>query len=75
MEWEEHGLAPDEIVEIEDAVKKMTEAQLCETLDTLARREVSLVSDPRVQGDEEMREITRWNIAALVAASERLTSG
>jgi hypothetical protein len=66
-------LDPDEVLEIEDAMEKITGPQLCETLEELARREVALLKDPRFGNDSEMREITRWNIAALCAASLRIS--
>lgn len=66
-------LDPDERLEIGDAMEKMTGSQLCETLEELVRREVALLKDPRFGDDSEMREITRWNIAALCAASMRIS--
>ena len=65
-------LSPDEILEIGDAMEKMTDPQLRETLEELVRREVALLSNPHLGEDSEMREITRWNIAALCAASTRI---
>ena len=67
-------LNPDEVLEIGDAMEKMTDPQLCETLEELVRREVALLNDPRLGDDSELREITRWNVAALVAASVRFNS-
>jgi len=66
-------LEPDEILEIEDAMEKMSYSQICETLEELARREVALLKDPRFGNDLEIREITRWNVAALCAASMRIS--
>ena len=69
---DELKLEAGEIAELEDAIDKMTRAQLIETIDDLARREIELIKNPHIRDDEEMREITRWNIAALIAASIRL---
>ena len=66
-------LSPDEVLEIGDAMEKMTDPQLRETLEELARREAALLKDSRFGDDSEMREITRWNIAALCAARVRIS--
>jgi hypothetical protein len=65
-------LEPDEILEIEDAMEKVTDSQLCETLEELARREVALLRDSKLGEDPELREISRWNVAVLCAASMRI---
>ena len=72
---DELKLGPEEVAELEDAIEKMTGPQLIETIDDLARREIELIKNPHIRDDEEMREITRWNIAALIAASIRLSPG
>jgi len=68
-------LGPDGMAEIEEIASKMTAPQLDESLSRLVRREIALMRDPRFSEDGEMREITLWNIAALVAAAERLDRG
>lgn len=68
-------LGPDGAAEVEEIASKMTAAQLDEALSRLARREIALLRDPRFSEDEEMREITLWNVATLVAAAERLERG
>ncbi len=67
-------LNPDEVLEIADAMEKMTGSQLRETLEELVRREVALLGNSRLEDDPEMRGVTRWNIAALCAASVRIGS-
>lgn len=65
-------IGPDGMVEVEEISSKMSLEQLDESLSRLVVREIELLRDPRFSGDPEMREITIWNIASLVAASERL---
>ena len=65
-------LGADGMAEVEEVASKITPEQLNEALSRLIVREVELLRDQRFSEDPEMREITLWNIASLVAASERL---
>ena len=66
-------LQPEEVLDLDQAFTKMLDSHVIEALDRMARREAELLADPRFGKDSEMREITLWNVAALCAASERLS--
>lgn len=65
-------LGPDGMAEVQEISSKIKAGQLDEALTRLAVREIELLRNPKFSEDPEMREITYWNIAALVAAAERL---
>lgn len=62
-------LEEKEIVEIELLASKMTPSKLDVALSRLANREISLLRDSRFSLDLEMRDITIFNIAVLIAAA------
>lgn len=65
-------LGPEGMLEVDEISSKITKEQLNESLERLINREVSLLKDPRFSNDEEMREITLWNVASLVSALNKI---
>ena len=56
-------LKKEDIEEIELISTSLTPEQMKETLSELTHRELSLLDDDRFSKDNEMREITLWNIS------------
>lgn len=63
-------MTPDEAEEMREKMLLLSDAQIAETLESLAGREIELLRTDLGGGD--LREITLWNIAILCAAHERL---
>lgn len=57
-------------VTLRETVSAMGEPQIGSTLEELARRELELLE--KFDGDEELRQATLWNAAAMIAAAERM---
>lgn len=68
-------LGPEGMLEVNEISTKITKTQLNESLERLIQREVLLLKDPRFSDDGEMREITLWNVASLVAALNHVNAG
>lgn len=72
MADEKEALRPEDAETLRETVAKMRRDQIAKTLEELAQRELSLLEDPRIGGDVEMRQVTIWNAAAMIAAAELL---
>jgi len=64
----DNGITDQDEVELQIMVERMTLPQIVETLEELAKREKNLLLNESVSKDEELKEITLWNFAALCAA-------
>lgn len=64
---------PRDIDSMNEMIDKMTGPQLEETLEALAKREALLLIHERIVADPDMKEITKWNVAALCAAINRIS--
>lgn len=66
-------LKTDDLQEIEEISSKMSKKHIAESLERLIEREIRLLEDERLK-DEEMREITIWNVATLLASLCKIES-
>jgi len=66
-------LSIDDLQEIEEISDKMNKSHIASSLERLIEREIKLLEDERMK-NEEMREITIWNIATLLASLCKIES-
>ncbi|HEY8094880.1 MAG TPA: hypothetical protein VIE65_02145 [Methylobacter sp.] len=71
---ESKGPDPRDINLIDEMIGKITDKQIKEILEELARREVELLLDSRISSTPDLKEVSMWNIAALCAASNKIKS-
>lgn len=72
MNDDNDGITDKDKIELEIMVERITLPQIAETLETLATRERNFLKNPEFSTDDELKEITLWNVAALCAASGKI---